>query len=127
MSEEYIRVDDYLRLKLKRNKLYIKFLETHNLLLKKEMIISYRTFDLNNKKINIFNSINVIEEEQLKKFNEEQDEKTNKMYDNINNQDPHQMDELIEEIKNIRKEYDKLEKEIDEFNNTNPKILNIIR
>ena len=127
MSEEYIHVDDYIRLKLKRNNLYIKFLETHNLLLKKEMIISYRTFDLNNKKINIFNSINKIEEKQLNNFNENQDDVTNKMYDDINIQDPLQMDELIEEIKNIRKEYDKLEKEIDEFNNTNPKILNIIR
>jgi hypothetical protein len=127
MSEDYIHIDDYIRLKLTRNNLYIKFLEIQNTLLKKEMIISYRTFDLNKKKIDTFKSINLIEENQLKCFDEEQDQKINKMYDDINNQNPLQMEELLEEINNLRKSYIELEKEIDLFNNNHPRILNIIK
>lgn len=123
----YMHVSEYVQLKLTRNNLYLKLLDVHNKLLQKELVLNYRTFDLNKTKINLFKSVNEIEQQQLEQYIQEREEKVCEIYETINNSVPNHADELIEEIIVLRNEFLDLQCQIDTFNNQVPQELKIVQ
>lgn len=122
----YISVNEYMRIKLERNKVYLKFLTLHNELLRKEIILNYRTYDMNKQKIQAFDEINRIEALQANYFVSAQEDKVTKMYAELNRMAPLDYEQLQSDIEKLRKECLKLRILIDNFNDKIPRTINII-
>lgn len=125
-GEPYISVEEYMRIKLDRNKIYLKFLTLHNELLRKEIILNYRTYDMNKQKIQAFEEINRIEALQADYFVSAQEERVTKMYYDLNRMSPTDYDQLQSDIDKLRKECMKLRVLIDNFNEKIPRTIHII-
>jgi len=121
-----IPVAEYMRIKLERNKVYVKFLTLHNELLRKEIILNYRTYDMNKKKLSVFDEINRIEELQASYFVSDHETRVTKMYSDVNSMVPDGYDELQTDIDKLRRECIKLRAQIDNFNDKIPRTVNIL-
>jgi hypothetical protein len=121
-----VHVKDYLQCKLDRNNLFIKFLETHNKLLKKEILISYRTCLINDKKIKMFKSANEFELKQLESFKPELEDTVRDIYFQINKMPLDGADELFKDVTILRKECMSLQEQLNNSNKKIPKTLDIM-
>ena len=125
-SSAYVTVSEYLTIKQERNQLYIKFLSLHNELLRKEIILNYRNYDINKQKIKVFEDIIQIEQRQAIHFDPDQEDHVCEMYAGINELEPADHIELTADIEKLRNECLKLRDQIDCFNEQIPRTVNVV-
>jgi hypothetical protein len=120
-----ISVHDYLNIKLDRNKIYTEFLKKHNEVIKKEIILNYRTSEINKKKLDMFATVDAIEKKQLIQFSPEQEEYVKTIYMQINKLIPENEDDLLNQINKLKEECVVLLDQINDFNIKIPNTLDI--
>lgn len=120
-----IAVQDYLNIKMDRNYIYIEFLKKHNELIKKEIILNYRTHQANTKKLEMFDTVNAIEQQQSIQFLPAQEEYVKTIYTKINQFIPENEDGLLDEINKLKEECVVLLDKVNNFNIKIPSTLDI--
>lgn len=119
-------IEEYVKLKIQRNKAMLDCLNIKNNIIKKEILFNHKDMLINNEKILIINKINEIEEKQTRRFMEEYEQILVEKYNQVNNLKVENVNILKEEIINLHQEYIKKVNEVLELNNKIPTKLDYI-
>jgi hypothetical protein len=125
MSTKIMPVNEYLNIKLERNNNYIRFLENHNIMLQKEIILNYRIHEANKKKIALFREVNALEQKQIERFIPQIEIYAQDIYTKINYTEPEQFETLSNEINKLKKKCIELRNKVNIINTMMPRTLDI--
>lgn len=122
----FTTANPYVLQKIKRNDMMINSLELQNTILQKEILLNYRTSEVNLKKIDIIKKINNIESKQLQNFLQQNEEVTRDMYTETNELHVQNYENLKNEIIDLHIKCGKMLQDVIKLNDEIPKTLEYI-
>lgn len=113
----FTTMEPYITQKINRNKKMISLLETQNIILQKEILLNYRTSEINSKKIEMIKKINDMESTQMSTFDLKTEEITKSMYQQTNDLSVVNYDKMKAEIIALHKECEVILQQVNQLNN----------
>lgn len=125
MDFKFSDANDMIGLKIERNNLAKKLMQTHVDIFTKENEIRNLYIGLCEVKMSILETMNAVEKMQVNEYSKEREESINKMVEDLNTMDGESIDDIKkihEEIKKIKLDSDACSNEVNRLNEAIPKI-----